>query len=65
VDLAHVVQNPGECEAIEVVTVQPEAATQIHTEVGHAMNVPVQVLDDVFHHLDEEFVRKLSHSVTT
>jgi hypothetical protein len=65
VDLSDIVENPGEGETIEVVIAQPEAAAQVHREVGDPMHVSVQVLDDVFHHLDEEVVGKLFHANTT
>lgn len=60
-DLADIVKDPGQGETIEVVFAQAEATAQVHREVGDPVNVPVQILDDVFHHTNEEVVRKLSH----
>jgi hypothetical protein len=63
VDLAHVVEHPGQGEAIEIVLAQPESASEIHGEVGDAVNVPVQIFDDIFHHLDQVMVGKVFHTV--
>jgi hypothetical protein len=62
VDLAHIVEDTGQGETIEVVSAQAESMAQVNSEIGDPVNVPVQVLYDVLHHLDEEVVRKHVYS---
>jgi hypothetical protein len=56
VDLAHVMEDSGQGETIEVVLAQAEPTAQVHGEIRDPVNVPVQVFDDILHHLDEEIV---------
>jgi hypothetical protein len=64
-DLADVVEHTCEGKSLQVILAEPDTAAQVNRKVGDPMNVPVQVLDDVFHHLDEKIVGKLSHTNTT
>jgi hypothetical protein len=60
-DLANVVEDSREGEAIEIDILEPEAGAEIHREVGHAVHVAVEIFDHVFHDLDQDVLRNLSH----
>jgi hypothetical protein len=65
VNLAHIVENAGESEAIEIIVSQPKTTAEVDGQVRDPMHMTVQVFDDVFHHLDEIAVGDLSHTTTT
>src|SRR5690606_38066457 len=61
VDLAHVVEDAGESETLQILAFEAESRPQVDREVGHAVHVPMEVLNDVLHDLDQDFGGKVSH----
>ena len=60
-DLAHVVQHPGQGKAVELDFAEPDADAEVHGEIGDPMHVTVQVLDHVLHDLDQYVSWKFPH----
>lgn len=65
VDLANIVEHTGQCQPLQFFLAKPDTATQVNRQVGYPMYVPMQIFDDVFHHLDQQIVWELSHTNTT
>ncbi len=61
-DLADVVEDARECEAVEVFFVEAETGPEVDREVSNAVDMAVEVLDDVFHDLDQYVSGDLPHS---
>jgi hypothetical protein len=53
VDLADIVEDAGQGESVEIYVAQSQAPSQVDREVGDPMDVTVEVLDHVFHDLDQ------------